>query len=67
MNTTISISLALRDKIKEFGHKGETYSEILERLYECAKEHQLQAFLFNKEDSTSIDEAIARAKKKWRG
>ena len=65
MNTTISISLALRDKIKEFGHKGETYSEILERLYAAAKEQQLHALLFDAKVSSSIDDAIARAKKKW--
>ena len=57
MNTTISISKEVRDKIKEFGHKGETYEVILERLYNSAKERQLQDLLIDDSDCITLKEA----------
>lgn len=65
MNTTIAISEEVRDKIKEFGIKGESYSEILLRLYDSAKERQLHDLLMSPKNSIPIDEAIKRAKKEW--
>lgn len=35
--TTIQISKAVRDKLKELGKKGETYDEIIERLLKLAE------------------------------
>ena len=63
MNTTISVSHQIREQIKEFGSKGETYDEILVKLLNKAKERQLQELLMNNEDSISIGEALERAKK----
>ncbi|MBT3261956.1 hypothetical protein HN992_00235 [Candidatus Woesearchaeota archaeon] len=57
MNTTISISTEIRDKIKEFGHKGETYEVILERLYDSAKERQLYDLLMDENDCITLKEA----------
>jgi hypothetical protein len=65
MNTTIAISTGIREQIKEFGNKGETYDEILARLLQSAKDRQLQELLMNTEDCVKIDEAIERAKKRW--
>ena len=65
MNTTIAISTNIRDQIKEFGIKGETYDDILSRLLNKAKERQLQELLMNTEDCITIDEAIEKAKKQW--
>lgn len=65
MNTTIAITRTVRDEIKEFGHKGETYSEILERLIESAKKRQIQDILMDEKGTIPIDEAIQRAKTKW--
>ena len=64
-NTTIAVSNELRDRIKEFGNKGETYSEIIARLLESAKKRQLHDLLMNEEDTISIDEAISNSKKRW--
>lgn len=65
-NTTIAITKELKEKIKEFGTKGESYSEIIERLYKSAVERQLHDFLYKDDDNfISIEEALARAKKKW--
>ncbi len=65
MNTTIAISTTIRDKIKEFGAKGETYDEILARLLNSAKERQLQDLLMNSEECVEIDEALKKARKRW--
>jgi len=65
LNTTIAISTDIRNQIKEFGNKGETYEEILQRLLQSAKDRQLPELLMDSEDCVNIDEAIDRAKKKW--
>ena len=65
MSTTIAISTEVRDRIKEFGNKGDTYDEILARLLNNAKERQLQELLMDTSDSVPIEEALERAKKKW--
>ena len=62
-NTTISISNKIKEQIKEFGHKGETYSEIIGRLLESAKKRQLQELLMNEENTISVDEAISIIKR----
>ena len=35
-NTTISLPNELKNKIKEFGNKGETYSDIISKLLDSA-------------------------------
>lgn len=65
MSTTIAVSPEIRDKIKEFGNKGDTYDEILARLLTNAKERQLQELLMDTTDCIPIEEALERAKKKW--
>ncbi len=65
MQTTIAISPQIRNQIKEFGGKGETYDTILERLLNSAKERQLQELLMDTTDCLTADEAISRAKKRW--
>jgi hypothetical protein len=65
MNTTIAISNHIRDEIKEFGNKGETYDEILAKLLKSAKERQLQDLLMDTSDSVPVRDALKRAKKKW--
>ena len=64
-NTTIAVSNEIKEKIREFGNKGETYSEVLARLLESAKKRQLQDLLMNEENTVSIEEAISNSKKKW--
>jgi len=64
MNTTISISKEIRDKIKEFGNKGDTYTDILNKLYKSAKERQLQDLLMNEDNCIPIETALNRAKRR---
>ncbi len=65
MNTTIAISTQIRDEIKEFGNKGETYNNILEKILHHAKERQLQDLLMDTSDSIRASDALEKAKKKW--
>ena len=65
MNTTIAISTDIREDIKEFGSKGETYDEILRKLLNNAKERQLQELLMDESDCIPIEDALKRAKKRW--
>ena len=64
-NTTIAISNEIKEQIKQFGHKGETYSEILSRILVSARKRQLHDLLMNEDDSISIEEAISNSKKRW--
>jgi len=64
-NTTIAIRKDIKDKIMEFGNKGDTYSDIILRLLESAKERQLQDLLMDENDTISIEEALTHAKKQW--
>ena len=65
MNTTIAVSEEIRDQIKEFGMKGEKYEDILARLLNSAKERQLQELLMDENETTSINAALDRARKRW--
>ncbi len=64
-DTTIAIKCNIKEKIKEFGNKGETYSDIILRLLESAKERQLQDLLMSEKDTVSIEEALVNARKQW--
>lgn len=64
-NTTIAVRKDIRDKISEFGNKGESFSDILLKLYNSAVQRQFNDFLFNEKGFIPIEEAIAEAKKKW--
>ena len=55
----------MRDKLQEFGYKGETYADIIKKLYESAKERQLQELLMDEQDTLSVREALSKAQKKW--
>jgi len=65
MNTTISISKDLKEKIRNLGRAGDSYDDILQRMYKAACENMLKAYLYDESDAINIDEAIADAKKKW--
>ena len=64
-NTTIAISNEIKDQIKEFGNKGETYEQILERIYNLAFRENLNRFMMSSEGFIPIEEARKRLDKKW--
>ena len=65
MKTTIAITKEAKEKINQFGYKGETYSDILSRLIKSAEERQLQYLLMNETNTVSIEKALANAKETW--
>ena len=44
--TTIALTKEAKEKIREFGNKGESYSEIIVKLIKSAKERQLHDLLW---------------------
>ena len=64
-NTTIAVSKEVKEKISEFGNKGETFSDILLKLYNSAVQRQLNDFLFSEKGFVPIEDAIAEAEKRW--
>lgn len=63
--STIAVTNDVKERIKEFGNKGETYSEIIMKLIASAKERQLHNLLFCEEDTLSIEEARKEVEKLW--
>ena len=63
--TTIALTKEARDEVKQFGNKGDSYTDILIKLVKSAKQRQLHDLLMNEEDTISIDEALSKARKKW--
>lgn len=63
--TTIQLSKETRDKIASFGIKGESYDEILKRIYSLAVKEQLRDFLMSDEGFMPIEDAIKEADKRW--
>ena len=63
--TTIQLSKETKNKISSFGTKGESYDEILKRIYSLAVKEQLKEFLMSDEGFIPIEDAIKEADKKW--
>lgn len=63
--TTIQLSQETKEKIASFGLKGESYEDILKRIYDAAVKLQLKEFLMSEEGFIPIEEAIKEAEKKW--
>lgn len=64
MATTIQVEESTKKKLQSFGTKGESYNEIINRIYNLAVKEQLREFLYA-DNAIPIDEAIAKAKKQW--
>jgi hypothetical protein len=63
--TTIQLSKEIKDKISSFGVKGESYDEILKRIYALAVKDQLREFVMSSDNCVPVKDALERAKKKW--
>ncbi len=63
--STIQLSKETKRKISSFGVKGESYDDIIKRVYSLAVKEQLREFLMFSEGFISIDEARKRLDKKW--
>lgn len=63
-NTTILISKEAREKIKEFGKKGETYTDIINKMYKELKLKESMDMLLNTEGYWTIEQAREWTNKK---
>ena len=63
--TTIQLSKKMKDKIASFGQKGESYDEIIRKIYNLAIKEQLREFLMSAEGYIPIEDAIKEAEAKW--
>lgn len=65
MKTTIAITKETKNKISSFGAKGESYEEIIKRIYNMAVKEQVKEILMSDKGFIPIEEAIKEANKKW--
>jgi hypothetical protein len=57
--TTIQIQKDTRDRLREIGHKGETYDKLIRRLMEASREFEFYSDLdriVDKEEFVPLDE-----------
>ena len=64
--TTIQLSKELKDKISSFGLKGESYDDVLRRVYNLAVKEQLRQFLMADESNyITLEEFKKEIDKEW--
>ncbi len=63
--TTIQLSRETKERISSFGAKGESYDDIIKKIYSLAVKEQLKEFLLSSESTLSIEEARKELNKKW--
>jgi predicted CopG family antitoxin len=66
MVTTISISNEMKEKLRHLGKSGESYEDIIKKMYDLTKSNILLQYLYDESDSVSINDAISESKKRWR-
>ena len=60
MATTISISKELKDKIAHLGKAGESYEDVIRRMYDFTKRNLLLEWLHDEDECLTPKEALAR-------
>ena len=65
MMTTISISNEMKEKIRNLGRAGDTYEDIIQKMYDLTRKNLLLKYLYDESDSVTPDEAISEARKRW--
>lgn len=63
--TTIQLSKEMKRKIAALGSKGESYEQILNRMYELAFRENLRKFMVSHEGFVSLDEFEKEVEKEW--
>lgn len=63
MATTISISQEMKENLKNLGRAGDSYEDVIRRMYEMTKKNLLMTYLYDTSDSVDIRDAIKEAKK----
>ena len=58
----IQITKETRDKIRSLGKMGETYDDVIQRMYEQTTENMLAKSLLDTRDTTPIQEILEKRK-----
>ena len=65
MVTTISLSEEMKEKLRNLGRSGDSYDDIIRKMYELTRKNLLIQYLYDESDSITVDEAISDDKKRW--
>ena len=60
MATTISVSEDTKEKLKNFGKAGDSYEDVIIKMYEFTRRNVLLSCLYDESDSISLEEARKR-------
>lgn len=60
MATTISISNEMKEKLKNLGRAGDSYEDVIRKMYELTRKNILLSYLYDESDSISLEEAKKR-------
>lgn len=63
--TTIQLSNEMKENLRNLGRAGDSFEDIISRMYALTKKHLLMAYLYDESDSISIEEALKKAKAKY--
>ena len=64
-NSTIQLSKETKKKISSFGTKGESYDQILNRIYSIAVKEQIRIFLMDDKDTITLEKFKKEVERKW--
>lgn len=56
--TMIQVDVETRDKIKSLGKMGESYTDVLNKLYLLAIRNQMESYIMDTEEYIDLDELI---------
>ena len=62
MASTISVSNETKQKLKQLGRTGDSYEDVIKKMYEITKSQILLNYLYDETDCITIDEARRRLK-----
>jgi len=65
MTSTISLSNDMKEKLKNLGRAGDSYEDVIRKMYEITKSNMLLTYLYDETDTVPIQQALKEAKKKW--
>lgn len=57
MPSTIQLSKRTKELVSSFGTKGDTYEDIIKRIYKLAAKEQLREFLMSSKNTVTLEEA----------
>ena len=60
MPTTIAVSEDTKEKLKNLGKAGDSYEDIIRKMYELTRKNILASYLYDESDSISLEKARKR-------